>query len=368
MKRVIIAAHQRGLVIENQHLVRVLQPGTHWIGFFQQAEVVSVLNKLTPALANESYLTVLSFKNEVEVFRVKANELVLHFEAGILKQVLTKGTHVFWKSFVENVFTVINLDNTQPITDINTVLLASPELSPFVRTIRIDSHDFGMLFINGIFERELQPGTYYFWKNPTAIEVKVVDTRQLQVEIPGQEILTKDKTALRVNFAAQYQITDARKAVVENRNYEQQLYVILQLVMREIIGSATLDELLETKTTLAEQVIETARGRVEKLGVALIDGGIKDIILPGEIKDILNRVLIAEKQAQANMIMRREETASTRNLLNTAKLMEDNAMLFKLKEMEFVEKIAEKISDISIQSSDGIANQLKTLFVPTTNK
>jgi regulator of protease activity HflC (stomatin/prohibitin superfamily) len=99
--------------------------------------------------------------------------------------------------------------------------------------------------------------------------------------------------------------------------------------------------------------------------VEISEGGIKDIILPGEVKDILNRVLIAEKQAQANMIMRREETASTRNLLNTAKLMEDNAMLFKLKEMEFVEKIAEKISDISITSGDGVANQLKTLFAPS---
>ncbi len=74
--------------------------------------------------------------------------------------------------------------------------------------------------------------------------------------------------------------------------------------------------------------------------------------------------MVAEKQAQANSIMRREETASTRSLLNTAKLMEENAMLWKLKEMEYVEKIAEKISSISVNGNSALADQLKQLFVP----
>jgi len=77
----------------------------------------------------------------------------------------------------------------------------------------------------------------------------------------------------------------------------------------------------------------------------------------------MNQVLVAEKKAQANVIMRREETASTRSLLNTAKLMEDNAMLWKLKEMEYVEKIAEKISTISVNGNGALMEQLKQIFV-----
>lgn len=71
-----------------------------------------------------------------------------------------------------------------------------------------------------------------------------------------------------------------------------------------------------------------------------------------------------KKRAQANIITRREETASTRSLLNTAKLMEENAMLFKLKEMEYVEKIAERINSISLSGSNQIVEQFKTLFSP----
>jgi hypothetical protein len=83
----------------------------------------------------------------------------------------------------------------------------------------------------------------------------------------------------------------------------------------------------------------------------------------------MNQVIIAEKQAQANVIMRREETASTRSLLNTAKLMEENAVLFRLKEFEYIEKIAEKINQITLSSGNGqIIEQLRELFVPAVKK
>jgi regulator of protease activity HflC (stomatin/prohibitin superfamily) len=86
--------------------------------------------------------------------------------------------------------------------------------------------------------------------------------------------------------------------------------------------------------------------------------------LPGEMREIMNQVLVAEKKAQANIIMRREETASTRSLLNTAKLMEENEMLFKLKEMEYVEKIAEKINNISVSGGGHLLEQMKAIFSP----
>ena len=79
---------------------------------------------------------------------------------------------------------------------------------------------------------------------------------------------------------------------------------------------------------------------------------------------IMNQVLVAQKKAEANVIMRREETASTRSLLNTAKLMDENSMLFKLKEMEYVEKIADKINSISLSGGNQIVDQLKDIFVP----
>jgi regulator of protease activity HflC (stomatin/prohibitin superfamily) len=182
------------------------------------------------------------------------------------------------------------------------------------------------------------------------------------MEIPGQEILTKDKAALRVNFNVKFKVKDATKALVENKDFEKQLYVAVQMALREFVGGLSLDELLERKESVSDFVLSEMKARAVVLGIEITDCGIKDIILPGEVKDIMNRVLIAQKQAQANIITRREETASTRSLLNTAKLMEDNEMLYKLKEMEYVEKIADKINSISVSGGGQVVNQLKEIF------
>jgi regulator of protease activity HflC (stomatin/prohibitin superfamily) len=128
------------------------------------------------------------------------------------------------------------------------------------------------------------------------------------------------------------------------------------------VGTYTLDELLENKESIAKAVLEEVKEEAINLGVEVFNTGIRDVILPGDMKEIMNQVLVAQKKAQANVITRREETASTRSLLNTAKLMEDNDMLFKLKEMEYVEKIADKIGEISISGNGGVVKQLKDIF------
>jgi regulator of protease activity HflC (stomatin/prohibitin superfamily) len=136
----------------------------------------------------------------------------------------------------------------------------------------------------------------------------------------------------------------------------------MQLKLRAFVGNYTLDELLDQKENIANAVFENIKDSVETLGVKVLSCGIRDVILTGEMKEIMNQVLIAQKKAQANIITRREETASTRSLLNTAKLMEENEMLFKLKEMEYVEKIAEKIGEITVAGNGGVVKQLKDIF------
>ena len=74
--------------------------------------------------------------------------------------------------------------------------------------------------------------------------------RQLQLEISGQEILTKDKAALRLNFYAQYKVVDIEKALLDSKDFEKQLYILIQLALREYVGTQSLDELLDNKKAL----------------------------------------------------------------------------------------------------------------------
>jgi regulator of protease activity HflC (stomatin/prohibitin superfamily) len=166
-----------------------------------------------------------------------------------------------------------------------------------------------------------------------------------------------------VNAWAKYKVVDIEKALLQNMEFGKQLYIVLQLALREYVAGYGFDELLEKKESITPFVLQSVKENADALGVEVSGFGIRDIILPGDVKEIMNQVLVAEKKAQANIIMRREETASTRSLMNTAKLMEDNPMLFKLKEMEYVEKIAEKINSISVNGSGVLIDQLKQIFV-----
>lgn len=362
MKRVIVNTGKIGLVFRRDNIKRILTEGIYWISSFNEVVQYDLTRPFNPLvdlnilLKNEELAGHLHF---VEVFD---GEIVLKYENGNFKGVLTPGRYAFWKGVTDYIFVKADLrkiDITEDI-DINTLLRA--ELVPYVRSVTVEPFQKGLLYIDGKYEKTIETGEYYFWKNATKIHVAKVDLRQQQLEISGQEMLTRDKAALRVNFFAQYKVVDIIKAINENKEYEKQLYILMQLALREFIGTLSLDEILENKDSISKYVKEALKDKSADLGVEIKDCGVRDIILPGEVKDIMNQVLVAQKKAQANIITRREETASTRSLLNTAKLLEENEMLFKLKEMEYVEKIADKINNISLSGGNQVINQLKEIF------
>lgn len=363
INRIKIEAYQVGLVFENRKLRNVIEEGVHWI-FGNKNVMVYDMNtafqapfELNILLENEVLATML------EIVAVADNEIVLQFENGNFKRVLTAGRYAFWKGIVKNEFIKADISKIEITENIAVNLLENAQLRLFTRKYIVSSNDKALLFVNGTFVKELKAGTHYFWNNAITIEVKTVDARQQQVEISGQELLTKDKAGLRINFFVRYHVVDIMKALVDNKDFEKQLYVAMQLALRAFVGGLTLDELLSKKDTIAEAILAEVTTKINELGLVVSDAGIRDVILPGDMKEIMNQVLVAEKKAQANSIMRREETAATRSLLNTAKLMEENEMLWKLKEMEYVEKIADKIGEITISGGGNIIGQLKEIFV-----
>ena len=363
MKRVRINEGKVGLVFKNNNYQSVLTSGKHWLSFNERVVSYGISNEFFTPIKLEILLQDDQLAKMLEVITVLDNEIVLKYEDNIFKEVLKTGKHVFWKNDMNNFnFKKIDLSTIDISNDIDKNTLLKSEIRNYIRVFIVESYEKAILFIDGKMDRVLKSGVYYFWKNAVNILVEKIDLRRIQLEISGQEMLTKDKTALRINFYTQYKVTNIHKALMDNKNFEKQLYILIQLALREYIGAVTLDELLENKESVTHKVLDSVSKKAIDLGVEILDSGIRDIILSGEIKDIMNQVLIAQKKAQANVITRREETASTRSLLNTAKLMESNSMLFKLKEMEYVEKIADKIGEISVSGSGNVVEQLKTIF------
>ena len=353
-----------GMVLRKGKFERFVETGKHWIKFRERLLIYDLFCKFEPPYHLDLLLKNEKVKDKLILVELRENEIALQYEKGILKTVLRTGIHAFWKGEVDYDFKVIDLTSTEVITDLDVNILQSLFLAPYVRQYAVEAFQKGLLFVDGEFVKELEPGTYNFWKNTVPITMTKVDRRQQQLEISGQEILTKDKAALRVNFYVHYQVVDVKLAILDNKHFVDQLYMLMQFALREFIGTLSLDELLEKKDEIGKYILSNFSDKVVGLGVKLFNAGIRDVILPGEVKEIMNQVLVAQKRAQANTITRREETASTRSLLNTAKLMEDNGMLFKLKEMEYIEKIAEKIGEITVNGNGNAVEQLKEIFTP----
>jgi regulator of protease activity HflC (stomatin/prohibitin superfamily) len=362
MKKVIVNTNCCGLVFKNGELEQVLKKGVYWMMPWVNVRFYDMTKEFPVDINIETLLLNQEFKTLIEKVEVSDNELVFMYKDKLIVKVLGAGRYYFWKGPYEYQFKTADISKLEVSAELDKKLITNLA-SNFIRIYKIETYEKGILFIDGKMEKVIEPGTYMYWKNQIDVNVLKTDMRIINMDILGQEILTKDKAQLRVNFTLQYKVIDITKALIENKEFEKQLYIIMQLAIRTYVGKLTFDELMETKESLSENVLAYVKDKYLDLGVEMITCGLKDIILPGDIREIMNQVLIAEKRAQANIITRREETASTRSLLNTAKLMEDNVMLYKLKEMEYVEKIADKISNITLSGSGQIVDQLKQIFV-----
>jgi hypothetical protein len=362
MKRVRINLGKVGIVNRKGDYDRVLTAGSYWIGMnekvstYDMSKVYSSNTDLNIMLQDEK------FKAIAEIIDVSDNEIVLKYTRNNFDCVLAPGRYFYFKGLMDFKFVKIDLSDTESASQTDKSVMRNASIVPFRHEFKVESSEEGLLFIDGKFIRRLTKGLYFFWKNVTPVEVLKIDMRQIELEVSGQEILTKDKAALRVNFQANYRVIDAQKALLDSKDFQKQLYTLVQLGLREFVGTLTLDELLDAKEKVSDFVMKFLKLNVTSLGVEVLNAGIRDIILPGEVRDIMNQVLIAQKSAEANSIVRREETASTRTLLNTAKLMEDNQMLYKLKEMEYVEKIARTVGELKLSNGGNVMDQLTSIF------
>ncbi len=366
MKRVRINAGKVGLVFKNGDYQKIITQGTHWLFLNQNIIIYDLTKEFYAAVAIEILLKDIVLAEMLEVVDVKDNELVVIYENNNFTRVLQAGRYFYWKGFVDRRFQKIDISKIYITEAIDKALFSNYEFNKYIRLFEVAAYEKAVLLVDDIHTKTLTGGTYRFWRNDTTIKVSKADMRQLQLEISGQELLTKDKAGIRINFYTQYKVVNIEKALLANKEYEKQLYVLMQLALRRYVGGYTLDELLDNKESMASLVFEEVSKNTAQLGVEVLNCGIRDVILTGDMKEIMNQVLIAQKKAQANIITRREETASTRSLLNTAKLMESNEMLFKLKEMEYVEKIADKVGEISVSGNGNMVQQLKEIF--TVNK
>lgn len=307
-----------------------------------QAEKALLLEKTHPEIAADNFVIVQPSANEVVIVTLDGQPAHL---------VLPNTTRAFWKTLTlvetESIDTAANMR----IEKKHLEQLGTTSASVLINEV-IDQYETGLLFVDGELTEKLGPGRHAFWAVGRKPRIVKVDMRPQPLEVTAQEILTKDRVGIRVTLTAFYKVVDAEKSVTGASDVSGTLYRLIQFAIREAVATRTLDDILAARDQIDNQVRDFVTGRSAELGVEVGEIGVKDVILPGDVRDLLNKVVEAERTAKANLIRRQEETAATRSLLNTSKLMHDNPLLLRLKELEALEKLVEKVGRIDLHAGN----------------
>ncbi|MCC4600566.1 slipin family protein [Xanthomonas melonis] len=368
-KRVVIGDGERGLVYRNRRFERVLEPGVYrMFDPLGRTDITVHATGNGNHVGREADMLIATLGATLAQHCVLADigtaQVGLLIRNGKLDEVLAPGTRtLYWRGAAAIEVQPLSLgDGLQVPTDVQRRLRQLGILSRVAIGMEVPAESLGLVFVDGKLMAPFGPGAYAFWNFQKNVVTDVVDLRVQSVEVSGQELLTRDKVSLRVNLAASMRVTDAvamRTRVAKAGDY---LYRELQYGLRRAVAAKTLDELLGDKASLDADIFGYVRGSLGGFGIEVLGVGVKDVILPGEMREILNAVVQAEKQAQANVIRRREEANATRSLLNTARLIDESPVLMRLKELEALEKVTEKIDKLTVFGGlDGVLKQLVTI-------
>jgi regulator of protease activity HflC (stomatin/prohibitin superfamily) len=356
---IVVKDDERAFLSRNGKFERLLAPGR--FSEFDpldrlSAEVVKVvraelpadkallMEKTQPEVADENFEIVQAGPTEVAI---------VSFDGEPKHLVLPNTTRAFWKTLTAVELEIIDTGAELRVAKRHLDKLDATRSGNVLVVAVIEAHEAGLLFVDGELKERLRPGRHAFWQVGRTVRIAKMDLRPQPLEVTAQEILTKDRVGIRVTLTAFTKIVDPEKAALAAGDVNATLYRLVQFAIREAVASRTLDDILAARDTIDQEVRAYVTSRAEALGVEVGEIGVKDVILPGDVRELLNKVVEAERVAKANLIRRQEETAATRSLLNTSKLMENNPLLLRLKELEALEKLVEKVGRIDLHAGSG---------------
>jgi len=367
-ERVLVKENERAVALYKGEVKAILGPGEHWLANRRERLSVFRHDLKTPEFVSV-YEKALFDKlpdvasRHLSVFRTNRAEVAVIERDGQIHAVLGPDRKlVVWTDTGPWSATVVDAGNELAIEPALMRRLGQAGKASQVFVQAVQDGQAGLLFVDGSYVRTLDSGVHGFWNVGRTVQVKLVDLKRQALDVAGQEMLTKDRVTIRINISAEYRVVDPVKAVTAVKDFSEAFYRTLQQAFRKALGALTLDQILEKKVTVDEEAAGKVRADMAEIGIEVSDIALKDVILPGEMREILNQVVAAEKQAEANVIRRREETNATRSLLNTAKVMAENPIMLRLKELEALETIAGKVERLTVHNgTGGLLNDLVKL-------
>ena len=364
-KRVKIRSYEAGLCFRDGEFQRLLTAGRHWLFDPLWKVRVDVVSQRAPWLVHDKLDMIVKsgvLVGRAEVVDLKDGQRALVWIDGRFSHILPPGLYAYWTGAKDVRVEIVDARKVRFQHDDFKVIVRAQHAAQVLDIMTVERNHVGVSFQDGEYVETMPPGEYAFWRNIAASKVVEVDLREQTIDVAGQEIMTADKVTLRMNAVVTYRVVDARQAVTVSDGATQSLYREAQLALRAVVGTRDLDSFLTEKDAVTEAFEEAVRRRAGQLGLEVVSVGVRDIILPGEMKDLMNKVTEAKKAAEANLIVRREETAAMRSQANTAKVLADNPTLMRLRELEVLEKVATSGKLSVVLGEKGLADRVVNLL------
>lgn len=365
MKTAKIRSYEKGLYFRDREFQGILSAGRHWFIDPLLKVKIDVVSQRTPWLEHEDLDVIVksgALEGHAMVLDLKDDQRALVWIDGRFEKVLGPGLYALWTKVRDVQAEIINARKVRFEHDDLNRIARSRNVEKELNISTVEPGFAGVYFKDGTYRETFGPGQFMFWKNMGKVKFYHVDMREIVLDVSGQEIMTADKVTLRMNSVITYRVADALKSVSVVDDCKQAVYRETQLALRAVIGTYDMDALLSEKEKVAEDLEGTIKDRAAEIGIDVLSIGIRDIILPGDMKEMMNKVIEARKAADANLIMRREETAAMRSQANTAKLLDNNPTLMRLRELDVLEKIAENSKLNVVLGEKGLADRVVNLL------
>ncbi len=360
-----IRSYEKGLYFRDREFKGLLGKGRHWFVDPLCNVKVAVVSQRDAWFMHEDLDMIVksgALKGHAEVLDLKDHQRGLVWIDGRFEMVLDPGLYALWTKFRNVKVEVVDARDVRfNHKDLN-IIAKSSGVEHALNISNVEQGFAGVYFKDGVHVDTFGPGQYMFWRNMGKVKFYHVDMRETVMDVSGQEIMTSDKVTLRMNAVITYKVVDALKSVSVVDDSKNAVYREAQLALRAVIGTFDLDTLLSDKERVAKDLEDTIKERVAEFGIDVLALGIRDVILPGDMKDLMNKVIEAQKAADANLITRREETAAMRSQANTAKLLDNNPTLMRLRELDVLEKVAGNSKLNVVLGEKGLADRVVNLL------
>ncbi|TWT77844.1 FtsH protease regulator HflK [Posidoniimonas polymericola] len=364
-KLIKVRSYEIGLCFRDGEFQGLLPAGRHWVFDPLLKQRVDVVSQREPWLVHDQLDVIVKsgvLADRAAVLDLKDHQRALVWIEGRFSQILPPGLYAYWTGFKEVRVEVVDAREPRFTHADFKAIVRSPRAAQVLDICAVARAHAGVVFVDGEYVETVAPGHYAWWRAGADAKLVEVDLREQSLDVAGQEIMTADKVTLRMNALVNYRVADPLRAVTASDGAGQLLYREVQLALRALVGARELDAILADKDAVAAEFAEQVRERAGEVGLEVVSAGVRDIILPGDMKDLLNRVTEARKAAEANLIVRREETAAMRSQANTARLLADNPTLMRLRELEVLERVATSGKLNVVLGEKGLADRVVNLL------